>query len=146
MATSAGCSAFMRQDVNQCFKDMLDEYCTFLSSPGSADVLTADEWFSESALNAMGEVASQANPSDPISFADAYVCNPDVDHYGYNTWDEFFIREFREGVRPLPENNSDVVIVNCCESTPYKLSTNVQLRDSFWAKGQPYSLQDMLGN
>jgi phosphatidylserine decarboxylase len=148
MATSAGTSAFMRQDVNQCFKDMLDEYCSFLSSPGSTDVLDADPdgWFSTGALKAMGEVASQANPDEPISFEEAYTCNPENSHYGFKSWDEFFIREFRPGVRPLPDDNTDAVIVGCCESTPYKLSTNVQLRDQFWAKGQPYSLQDMLGN
>ncbi len=40
----------------------------------------------------------------------------------------------------------DSVIVSACESTPYGLRTDVRLRDRFWLKGQPYSLQDMLDN
>ena len=36
------------------------------------------------------------------------------------------------------------MIVNACESTPYRLATDVQRQDRFWIKSQPYSLHDML--
>jgi phosphatidylserine decarboxylase len=36
--------------------------------------------------------------------------------------------------------------VSACESVPYGISSDVQRRDRFWIKSQPYSLQDMLAN
>jgi phosphatidylserine decarboxylase len=36
------------------------------------------------------------------------------------------------------------VIVSACESTPYAITVDVQRRDRFWIKSQPYSLEDML--
>jgi phosphatidylserine decarboxylase len=42
--------------------------------------------------------------------------------------------------------DDDKVIVAACESTPYGISTDVQRRDRFWIKSQPYSLEDMLAN
>lgn len=38
------------------------------------------------------------------------------------------------------------MIVNACESAPYKIQRNVKLRDRFWIKSQPYSLEHMLAN
>jgi phosphatidylserine decarboxylase len=45
---------------------------------------------------------------------------------------------------PNLDPRTDPFIRNCCESGPYELSKNVQLRSEFWLKGQPYSLLDML--
>ena len=38
------------------------------------------------------------------------------------------------------------MIVNACKSAPYKVQRNVKLRDRFWIKSQPYSLEHMLAN
>lgn len=35
--------------------------------------------------------------------------------------------------------------MNACESKTYKTATNVAARQKFWLKGQPYSVEDMLG-
>ncbi len=59
-------------------------------------------------------------------------------------WDDFFTRQFRDGIRPVAEPNNDAVIVNACESAPYRLTRGVQLRDKFWIKAQPYALQFMM--
>lgn len=56
----------------------------------------------------------------------------------------FFTREFRQGVRPIAEPDNNRVIINACESSPYRLATNVKLRDNFWVKAQNYALQYML--
>jgi phosphatidylserine decarboxylase len=40
--------------------------------------------------------------------------------------------------------DDDTVLVGACEATPFALKSDVKLRDTFWLKGQPYSLQDML--
>ena len=145
MGTAAGISVFLRPEVNKRFRAMLNEYGDYLSSPDSCSVLDSTNWFSEEALNAMGEVASQSGTT--ISFVDAYECDPKdpTGHYGYTSWDDFFIRKFKPGVREVYTGDSNT-IVNCCESTPFALQTNVRLRDRFWLKSQPYSLEDMLGS
>jgi phosphatidylserine decarboxylase len=144
MATAAGVSAFLREDVCACFKDILDEYGQFLLSERSAHVLTSENWFSPQALQEMGRVASEGYGE--ITFEKAFQCDPALPGYGYKTWDEFFIRKFRDGVRPVYEPEDDSQIVSCCESTPFALKVDVKLVDEFWLKGQPYSLQDMFGN
>ncbi|KAF8752465.1 Phophatidylserine decarboxylase [Rhizoctonia solani] len=40
----------------------------------------------------------------------------------------------------------DDIITSACESAVYRISTDIQERDSFWLKGEPYSLRDMLNN
>ncbi|KAF2476674.1 phosphatidylserine decarboxylase [Lindgomyces ingoldianus] len=145
MGTAAGVSAFLREDVCACFKDILNEYGQFLSSERSGHVLNSDNWFSPQALQEMSRVASEGY-GKTLSFEQAYECNPSLPGYGYKTWDEFFIRKFRKGIRPVYQVGDDLQIVNCCESTPYALQYDVKLVDNFWLKGQPYSLQDMLGS
>lgn len=39
--------------------------------------------------------------------------------------------------------DDDAVIVNACESAPYRIAKDVKLLDRFWIKAQPYSLQHM---
>jgi phosphatidylserine decarboxylase len=147
MGTAAGVSVFLREDVNECFRMMLIEYQEFLASKASAAVLSTnpDGWFSPQALTVMGQVASQGYNNN-LTFAQAFVCNPSAPAYGYATWDEFFTRDFRDGIRPVFSPGNASYIGNACESTPYQLSTQVQLQDTFWTKGQPYSLLDMIGN
>ena len=38
------------------------------------------------------------------------------------------------------------MVANSCESKTYKVATNVKARDHFWAKKQPYSVNDMLAH
>ena len=38
------------------------------------------------------------------------------------------------------------MIANACESAPYRLAENVQAREKFWIKAQPYALQFMMDN
>ena len=38
------------------------------------------------------------------------------------------------------------MIINACESAPYKIATDVKLADEFWIKGQPYSLRHMFAD
>lgn len=52
----------------------------------------------------------------------------------------------REGSRPVASPDDDSVIANACESKVYNVERGVKLRDRFFAKGQPYSLLDMLGH
>ncbi len=135
MATVGGWAAFIDKKVNAHIKAILDEWGLFLRSPESAYVLSDDPrhgWFGEDARKAMPK------------FADEFVCDPAKPHWGFRSWDDFFIRRFREGVRPVASPDDDSVIVNACESAPFAIARDVKLRDAFWIKAQPYALKFML--
>lgn len=136
MATEAGFRSFTRPEVNEHFKRMFDVWSTFLSSKESCNVLTTDDngWF--------GSAASAAIPN----FVEEFVCDVDASHFGFTSWDDFFTRRFRPGVRPVHHKYNDSIINSACESHVYRIAYNVKERDCFWLKEQPYSLAHMLGN
>ncbi len=135
MGTQAGSAAFLNTKVNHQIKKILNEWAKFLSSEDSRYVLNTDPhkgWFGKDAQDAMP------------NFNEDFKCNPELPYHGFKSWDDFFTREFREGKRPVASPNDDSVIVNACESAPYKIAKNVKLIDKFWIKSQPYSLQHMM--
>jgi phosphatidylserine decarboxylase len=73
-----------------------------------------------------------------------YQHDPQDEHWGFTSWNDFFTRRFTAGARPVADPDDDKVVVSACESTPYGISTDVQRHDRFWIKSQPYSLEDML--
>ena len=151
MGTPAGIFAMIRKDVNRCFRDMLNEYGHFLKSARSTHVLNRNPggWLSDQALKKMIEVASSglsSSKSPQAQFAELFECNPSLPTYGFKSWDDFFVRKFRRGVRPVYCPRDDTAITNCCESSPYALVKDVKFQDQFWLKGQPYSIRDMLGD
>ncbi|KAL8651028.1 MAG: hypothetical protein Q9226_004895 [Calogaya cf. arnoldii] len=137
MATPSGIAAFLNQKVNAQIKNILNTWATFLSSPGSRYVLDADPdkgWLGAKALALMP------------NFAVDYVCNPAEPYFGFHSWDDFFTRKLRKGARPVDCPNDSTVILNPCESAPYRLAFGVQAHDQFWMKDQSYSLADMLAD
>lgn len=137
MATEGGWAGFIDDRINCRLKAILDQWGCFLKSADSAYVLNTDPrsgWF--------GEDAKKALPD----FEKEFICDPAQPHYGFRSWDDFFVRRFRPGVRPVACPDDGKVVVNACESAPFALARNVQLRDKFWIKAQPYALQFMLGN
>ena len=69
-----------------------------------------------------------------------FQCDPSKPHHGFTSWDDFFVRKYREGVRPVEAPDDDSVVTNACESTPFKVAYDVKQRDLFWIKSQYYSL------
>ena len=137
MATPAGFAAFLNERVNAQLKRVLNGWARFLSSADSTYVLTEDPhkgWFGSDARKAMP------------NFVQEFKCDPSQSHYGFKSWDDFFTREFRAGARPVASADDDSVIVNACESAPYRIGRHVKQRDRFWIKSQPYSLEHMLAN
>ena len=135
MGTTYGYAAFLDEEANGHWKKVLDKWGEFLISERSRYVLVSDQpwgWFADAAMAAMP------------NFAKDFVCDPTAEHYGFKSWDDFFIRLFRDGVRPIAQG--DNVIANSCESHPYDLQYNVQLTDEFWLKEQKYSLRHMLAD
>jgi phosphatidylserine decarboxylase len=137
MGTAAGFAAFLNERVNAQLKAVLNEWARYLSSINSTYVLNQDPhrgWF--------GADAQKAMPN----FAQEFKCDPQQPHHGFRSWDDFFTREFQPGVRPVALPEDDAVIVNACESAPYRVARHVKLHDRFWIKSQPYSLLHMLAN
>ncbi len=159
MATESGYNVFSNALVNQQFKKILAYWSHFLCSEESRYVLTEKvsrldpttlvvPWLGELAKSQMVQVATSAlgegpNPT-PDHFEEIFNCDPEDDYYGFGSWDDFFTRTFRPGVRPVSSPEDDSVIVNACESAPLQVKTEVPLDAKFWLKGQPYSLENML--
>jgi len=131
-ATPAGFAAFRDPRVNAMLKKVLTAWCAFLSSCDSCYVLndSPSGWKGAAARRAIG--------------IEAYQHDPDDEHWGFTSWNDFFTRRFVDGARPVAAPDDDAVIVSACESTPYGISRDVRRQDRFWIKTQPYSLQDML--
>lgn len=136
MNTTAGFAAFLNDKVNKLFKNILNYWAdTWLNTPASCSVLTTKSpggWFSKEAMKAMP------------GFVDDYECDPNLPHYGFKSWDEFFTRKFRPGRRPVASPDDNYIVANACESAPYKLDRGVKHKDFFWIKGQRYSLDFIL--
>jgi len=159
MATESGYDVFANALVNQQFKKILAYWSQFLRSKESRYVLTERAskldpetlivpWLGELARKEMTQVATSAvgegpNPT-PDKFEKIFNCDPKDEYYGFGSWDDFFTRTFRSGVRPVSGKGDDSVIVNACESAPLQVKTDVSLDARFWLKGQPYSLENML--
>ena len=139
MATPAGFAAFLKDNVNAQFKAILNYWKGYLQfDPASCSTLIATDggWFSASALDS----------PHMKDFAKNYVCDPSKPYWGYTSWDDFFTRRFREGVRPVASPDDDTILVSAAEAAPFSVQQGVKLVDDFWLKGQPYSLSHMLNN
>ncbi|KAG8909797.1 hypothetical protein FRC00_009418, partial [Tulasnella sp. 408] len=134
MGTKSGMVFFWNPVVNATLKQVLNYWSTFLASPASTSTLTtnSDGWF--------GPAATSLMPN----FAETFICDPTKPAYGFASFDAFFTRLFRPGLRPVPTPDDPNVIISACESQVDQIVSNVQLVADFNLKGQPYSLENML--
>jgi phosphatidylserine decarboxylase len=132
MITAAGLAAFVSPKVNGMFRKVLAAWTHFLDSAASLYVLneTPAGWLSPAALKAIG--------------IDEFIHDPQAPFFGFKSWNDFFIRQFKPGARPIAGPNDSKAIVSACESTPFAIATRVKAQDTFWIKSQPYSLSQML--
>ncbi|KAL4728115.1 hypothetical protein ACLX1H_004850 [Fusarium chlamydosporum] len=152
MGTMAGYEFWLIPAINASFKVVLNTWGTFLKSPASQAGLK--DWLSLSALQTMAQVANGGQVE--LSFDQIFVCDPAAPFHGFESWDAFFTRRFRKGLRPVdfPDDaaptcqclDPTLVISNACESAPLQVVESVQLHDQFWLKSQPYSLDRMLNS
>jgi len=145
MGTTSGYACFIDPEVNAMLKKVLNAWGAFLKSLASAAALGSDPcgWFCETGVRELTQAANAASGTD-LKFEEIFECDPSVEHYGFKSWDAFFTREFKDGVRPVAQPDNDNVVVSACESLPYCTAENVKARNKFWIKGQPYSVVDML--
>ncbi len=146
MGTQSGFAVFLDPTVNAMLKKVLNAWKEYLESPASTEVLedNAKGWFSQTGRKELAKTANIGENS--CSFEDVFVCDPSAKHHGVKSWDDFFTRHLREGVRPVAASDISNVIVNACESTPFNVAYGVKARDRFWNKGQPYSVSDLLAH
>ena len=132
MGTEAGFAAHRDPRIIAMFRKILNTWCEFLTSEESLYVLndSPSGWMSEHARQVVG--------------MDDYQHDPLAKHWGFTSWNDFFARRLTSTSRPVAAPTDDKVIVSACESTPYKISTDVQRQSRFWVKNQPYSLDDLL--
>jgi phosphatidylserine decarboxylase len=149
MGTPSGYAAFLDPEINAMIKKVLNAWGEFLRSPASAEVLndSSHGWFGPTGCRDLTAVA-KVGPTiaSTLDFQGMFQCDPSAPHHGFTSWDDFFTRQFREGMRPVADPEDDRVIVSACEAQPYRIADRVAARDSFWMKSQPYSVLDMLGH
>jgi phosphatidylserine decarboxylase len=145
MGTPSGFAFFLDPDVNAMLKKVLNVWGEFLVSPESKYVLNKENgWFGPQGHKDLTITANLGEAK--YKFEEMFVCDPSEEYHGFNSWDEFFTRVFREGIRPVASPEDDATIANSCESLTYRLSHDVKARDRFWVKGQFYSVYDMLAH
>ncbi|KAF1349587.1 Phophatidylserine decarboxylase-domain-containing protein [Delphinella strobiligena] len=150
MGTPSGYALFLDPEMNKMWKKILDAWGEFLTSPESCEPALGDGpkgWFNKTGITDLGVVANKAGGTEN-TFEELFHCDATKPYHGFKSWDDFFTRHFKfdEGVRPVASPDDDNVIANACESKPYNVQRDVKIRDKFWLKGQPYSLDDMLAH
>lgn len=126
-------------DFNVAIKDLLDTWGQYLTTNDSNKTLTDEEegWFGEAAIKTLEEKRGDFNST--------YICpDPNAVNRGYQSWDAFFVRKIQPSARPIDFADNPTLLHSACESTVYRIATQVKEHDQFWLKGMPYSLYDML--
>ncbi len=75
---------------------------------------------------------------------DEYQIDINDEHFGFKSWNDFFTRQFKPGMREVAFPDDPYVIVNACESAAYRIADHVEPDTKFWLKEQPYALDYML--
>jgi phosphatidylserine decarboxylase len=132
MITAAGLAAFADPRVNEMVGRLLSVWAEFLDSEASRYVLNDSP---------SGWLSSVARKSLRLH---EFQIDPDAEFFGFKSWNDFFIRRFKPGRRPVARPDDQKAIVSACESQPYRIQTQVNEHDTFWMKSEPYSLRHML--
>jgi phosphatidylserine decarboxylase len=155
METPSGLQLFRQANVNVHMRQILRRWAQFLDSPKSLYALNAkDGWLSLSALAKLEDVAN-CPTQERRKFTDIFDCpdptNPDT--FGFASWDAFFSRKLKPGIRPTPPNESLPghewsPILSACESRPWQIACYPLDNSGIIVdlKGKPYSVRSMLDN
>ena len=89
MITRAGLAAFLSPKVNAMLKKVLKVWTEYLDSPASRYVLNSSEngWLCPAALKAL--------------HMEDFVHDPKAPYFGFRSWNDFFVRQLKPGVRPV---------------------------------------------
>jgi phosphatidylserine decarboxylase len=133
MMTPAGEAIFRNGPFNAALRGILQEWCRFLDSSESQYVLNIGPsgWLSHSAY-AYGRLEDFIIPDRSAAF------------WGWPSFNAYFHRQIQPARRPVDDPDAPNVIVSANDGTVYRIERGVRCSDRFWAKGQPYSLADMM--
>ncbi|WNG26673.1 hypothetical protein F0U62_23630 [Cystobacter fuscus] len=134
MENSYGWAFFTNDAVRPYFAEILKAYHTNLETPASLAYLNDSygNWLS-------------AEASQYLSLNE-YVYDPAQPHGGFKSWNEFFIRQFKDfdASRPLAPDPSEKVVISPVDGQVWMISKQVQREAAFEIKGEQYYLADLL--
>lgn len=152
MGTPSGHAFFLDAQVNDYFKEILGVWRDeLLATSKSQSVITTapGNWLSPEAVAAI-EKDANLDRSERYTFEELFVCDPRGDpvHWGFKSFDDFFVRRFRDfdKLRPVGYPDRPEWVVNSCESKPSAIRSQVKEVDSFWLKATNYSVSEMLNH
>ncbi len=133
MMSDAGYSAFRVDALNEALRAILQEWCAFLDSSASRYVLNEgpNGWLCPAAV--------EYNQLDQF-----VIPNRDAPHWGWTSFNAFFHRQIKAECRPIAGPGDPKVIVSPNDGRMFRIAREVEAREKFWIKGEPYSLTDML--
>ena len=138
MFTLAGWEIFRNTEFNNHLRTVLEEWCRYLDSEASLNVVTTGPqgWLSP------GSVV--ANNLDQFVTEEQKIIDPI--HWGFKSFNGFFHRNIISICRPIDGVGNDAVVVSANDGTVNRLARNVKKKANFMLKSQPYSLENMMDN
>jgi phosphatidylserine decarboxylase len=110
MCMPAGFAFFQFPDVNDKIKLVLEHWSAFLGSGDSRQFLNGTSptgWFCKEAAAYVDMSLFESQPGKP--------------HHGFASWNDFFIRRFKPGARPIASRHDPAIIASACEAKPFHL-------------------------
>jgi|GEM_PF-2453358 len=134
MENEYGYYLFTNEQVRPYFADILKAYHKNLEGPESLAYLNDSygNWLSAEARQYLS--------------LDEYVYDPNKPHGGFQSWNEFFIRAFKDinKARPISPKWTEKDIVSPVDGQVWKISKQVAQKAAFNIKGEQYYLTDLL--
>jgi phosphatidylserine decarboxylase len=134
MANKYGYFLFTNEQLRPYFANILRAYHRNLAQPSSLVYLNDSygNWLSAEAREYLS--------------LDQYVFDPARPHGGFRSWNDFFIRPFKDinKSRPIAPKVSAKDIISPVDGQVWKISKQVQLQAAFDIKGEQYYLTDLL--
>ncbi len=162
MMTPAGESLFRNAAYNESLRGVLAEWCAYLDSPLSLEVITASV-----AKQMVGWLSPQAY--EGMKLWEFLIRDFSDKHWGFRSYNDYFHREILNVVtpdqkpptqpyekiwsehtaigdvpRPVAGPGDPRIVVSANDGQVWKIADKVKAEDRFWLKGQPYSLVNVL--
>ncbi|KAI7159997.1 hypothetical protein KC349_g3805 [Hortaea werneckii] len=116
LGTIAGHELFLSPVVNHHIGRVLDFWAVYLGTPPSTSVLAG--WLSPDGKDQIATAANLGKTN--YTFEQIFHCpNTSAPYLGYKSWDQYFVREFNPGIRPVaaPDNGTRTTSTQPSSST-----------------------------
>ena len=135
MLTKNGHDFFTNNAINRLFQEIFTQYSLFLDTDDSASVPTQDVtgWLSPDAVEKM-------------KLPDYKLYDPSKKHGGFKSFNDFFIREFKnfKGSRPIDSTITPCDIVSPVDGRVHMCTNRVSKNAQYEIKNDQYFLKDLL--